>query len=118
MKCSQLIPDDSGAALYGICVPTCTLFGSDCATGFNCSTLIADMDDAHLYGTCRQTGTGTAGSACKGGTECLPDYVCADPTKSGSDTCISLCDGTHTCTSPATCKADTTFPGTGTGLCQ
>ena len=116
-KCSQLISDGMGGGLYGICVPTCTLFGTDCPTGLNCSILIADMDAKSLYGTCRAVGTGAAASACKAGTECAKDLVCADPTMSGADTCIPLCDTAHACTGTATCKAQPGLPLSG-GLCQ
>lgn len=114
-KCSSLIADSGGTPTAGICVPTCTPFGTDCAGGMNCSLLIADMDGAALYGTCRQVGTGAAGSACTGN-ECLADLVCADPTSSGSDSCVPMCDTSHACAT-GTCTATGSLPKSG-GLCQ
>jgi hypothetical protein len=116
-KCSTLIPVASGVGPFGICVPTCTVFGTDCATGMNCSLLISDTDTKTLYGTCRAIGTGAAGSTCKNGPECAADLDCADPTSSGSATCVPLCDSSHACTGGTTCKPAGSLPSGG-GLCQ
>jgi hypothetical protein len=115
-KCSSLINDETGAPSIGICVPTCAPFGTDCATGFNCSLLILDVDGTTLYDTCRAVGAVTAGSACTDGTECLADLVCSDPTSSGSDTCVPLCDSDHACTT-GTCTPAGSLPKSG-GFCQ
>ncbi len=115
-KCSELVFDGGTTATAGICVPTCTLFGTDCAGSLNCSVLITSMDGTTAHGTCRAVGTKAVGDKCAMAFECGKDMVCADPTKSGSNTCIALCDTSHTC-STGTCKAVGSLPSGG-GVCQ
>lgn len=116
-KCSVLIADPSGAAIAGICVPTCTMFGTDCAGGDNCSVLISDFDGKTAYGTCRAVGKTAIDGTCTNPYDCVKDTICADPLSTGTATCISLCDDSHACPSGKTCKAYGSLPKNG-GLCQ
>ncbi len=116
-KCSILIADSGGTALYGICVPTCTLFGTDCPSGQNCSVLIGDMDGTALYGTCRAAGTVAAGASCAAATDCANDLVCNDPKSTGADSCNALCDTAHACTGGKTCTPAGSLP-LGGGICE
>jgi hypothetical protein len=126
-KCMTLIVDPSGTGLDGICVPTCTLFGTDCPTGLNCGVTSADMDGSSIVFSCRQVGTAAVGAPCvtSGGTaapapyDCVGDSLCFDPA-GGSGTafvCNGLCDGTHTCPTGKTCNTSGTGLPTGDGIC-
>jgi hypothetical protein len=86
----------------GVCVPTCTLFGSDCDVGFECHlTTGADRaTDWHTY--CGGVGVSPAGASCYGGT-CTPGYACA-PQSPTSYVCTQLCDATHPCANGNRCK--------------
>jgi len=114
-KCSQLVFEGT-TATAGICVPTCTVFGTDCTGSLNCSVLITSMDGTTAHGTCRAVGTKVAGDTCTMAYECAKDMVCADPTKSGKATCIPLCDSSHAC-STGSCKPVGSLPSGG-GICQ
>ena len=127
-KCMALIVDPGGSPLDGICVPTCTLFGTDCPSGLNCGVTSLDMDGGSVITSCRQVGTAAVGAACAttGSSpgpapyDCVADSLCFDPA-GGTGTafvCNALCDGTHTCTAPATCMTSGSGLPTGDGICQ
>jgi hypothetical protein len=127
-KCMALIVDPSGSPLDGICVPTCTLFGTDCPSGLNCGVTSLDEDGSNVIFSCRQVGTAAVGAPCvtSGGTagpapyDCVADSLCFDPA-GGSGTafvCNGLCDGTHTCPTGKTCNTSGTGLPTGDGVCN
>jgi hypothetical protein len=98
----------------GFCAPRCAPFGGSCQSGQDCSLIFADMDGATSYALCHNPGPQAAGQSC-GNAPCAAGLACLDPLKTGTPTCLALCDGAHPCT-VGTCTA---IPGLGgAGYCK
>lgn len=95
-KCMSLGDND------GICLPTCTFFGTECGTGLTCDISTHFGDDA-LLGECRGVGPGPLGSECDRLDDCPADSVCARPDQNQPFTCRQLCDATHACPGSQMC---------------
>jgi hypothetical protein len=85
---------------WGLCVPSCTPFGTDCPTGNDCSTTFDAVSATTNSGVfvCKTTGMGKAGAMCMGDTDCGPSLQCVGPV------CTPICDSAHQC--PMTMTAD------------
>jgi hypothetical protein len=92
------------AFLTGLCTPTCTAFGNDCAQGFNCSNLYVTVDAMDVRLACRQTGTVPNGGVCTSDLDCVADTICIVPKKGSPRICSQLCDMTsHPCSNGQQC---------------
>jgi hypothetical protein len=88
----------------GICVPSCTPFGSECPNGFTCSDIYGSIDEVNTVITCRAIGAIPVGSACTDTSDCVADSWC------NSGLCLALCDATHPCPAGKSCRTTST-PG-------
>ena len=104
----------------GICVPSCAIFGSDCATGYNCSESLFDNDPnvATLVMSCRTPGTVAIDQPCPNGDDdCTADHICIDHAFLGGDgTCTAMCDTKHACPAGKTCQTSVMVMGMPTDL--
>lgn len=89
----------------GMCAMDCTLFGDDCPDNTNCTETIPNANGSTFWLSCRRTGTAGVGQACVSGTDCVADAFC------WGNTCRSLCDEQHGCSTGA-CEP---VPGLGNG---
>ncbi len=106
---------DGDGALQGICVPTCTLFGTDCQAGMSCSISI-NNNGADGMGTCRTDGIGMSGNTCDANTDCATNMNCISD-GAGGGICAALCDAAHACPGGMACTAVSPLPNQG-GFCQ
>jgi len=89
---------------FGVCIPTCTEFGTECGTGATCAQSASDIQMQNgttvRFLTCRPTGTGMPGDSCSRTMPCGADMLCLGQGGGGATAqCSPLCDGTHmTCT--------------------
>ena len=106
----------------GICVPTCTRFGTDCPAGYNCATTLDDVTDYAATSTmastsysCRTPGKVALDGSCPNGdSDCVANAVCFDHTLMGMPgVCTAMCDSTHACPAAKKCTTSVTYPGTG-----
>ncbi len=86
----------------GLCAPTCTPFGSDCAGDLNCSDWAGDVNSKVTY-LCRQPGLGKPGEECPDD-GCIQDAICLLE-GNGMSYCYKLCNAQHPCPRGTTCKA-------------
>jgi len=81
----------------GICIPSCTPFGTDCGTGKTCAMTNTDiastMTKRVLFLSCRATGTTPLWATCQASTDCVDNAVCSRATM----TCVPLCDNSNAC---------------------
>jgi hypothetical protein len=81
----------------GVCVKSCTPFGSDCASGMTCSSFQSDiastMNNDIIVPVCRTIGTTMLGGTCMRSSECGANAGCLTDT----GTCAQICDDTHIC---------------------
>jgi hypothetical protein len=80
----------------GLCLPVCTLFGTDCPAGSNCSVALSlpgDGNSVNGYFVCKTPGTVAPFASCMSDTDCGADYVCDGTTNK----CTPVCDATHAC---------------------
>jgi hypothetical protein len=80
---------------WGICLPTCTPYGSDCPSGNSCASAFNDFPSSGNTGffVCHQSGTATVYASCSADTDCGDNLLC-DQTYNW---CTPICDSTHTC---------------------
>lgn len=79
----ELTPQD------GLCVDTCTAFGTDCTGGMWCRPGVTTTDE--LRGTCSTPGpVGLMGDCSVD--QCQADMVCLTTTATGESACYALCD--------------------------
>ncbi len=91
----------SGIDNLQTCTVPCSLGDATCPIGFDCKPILDDTatDEWH----CAETGLVAAGQRCElddcaAGSECFADVG------SGDLVCRQLCDATHPCVAPATCR--------------
>jgi hypothetical protein len=101
-----------GKPYFGICLPSCDLFGSDCPTGTTCSAMYLNVDQSSFLVTCRPIGPGAAGASCKVSADCGAGMACQG--KNGFH-CTPLCNAGHPCGTGA-CTPKKGVPDQG-GLC-
>lgn len=104
-RCVGLISNAQGSAyVMGLCIPTCTPFGTDCGQGLDCASGDEAVDLSTQYFSCRETGQVAIGGACSSDLDCVADSLCAS--QMGKTLCAALCDmGAHPCTDGKTCTA-------------
>jgi hypothetical protein len=82
---------------FGVCIPSCTPFGTDCGAGATCATTQTDvastMTKPVRFLSCRASGTTPLWGTCAASTDCGDNAVCPR----GTQVCTPLCDGTHAC---------------------
>lgn len=89
---------------FGLCIPTCTEFGTTCGTGGTCANSSTDISSTTgntvRFLTCRAIGTGMPGDACSRSMPCGENMLCIG-SGGGAATaqCSPLCDssGSHNC---------------------
>jgi hypothetical protein len=82
----------------GICITTCTLFGTDCAQGAWCNP--ATDIESNSTGFCIEAGTKQVGENCGGMNTCAANSICIVTQDMPNDgTCRAMCDaaGMHPC---------------------
>src|SRR5581483_1437235 len=90
------------APAVGICVPTCTEFGTSCGAGMTCAAIATDVSSTTgntvRFLICRPIGTGQPGDTCSKTMLCGSDVLCVG-SGGGAATaqCSPLCDTTHVC---------------------
>ena len=122
-KCMYFSNQPMGYYL-GICVPTCTAFGTDCPAGYGCSTQLEDLGEIlgtasmpatmeTMYYSCRTPGKVALDNPCPNGdSDCGANTICFDHTLMGMPgTCTAMCDKTHACPTGKMCTPTTTYPG-------
>jgi hypothetical protein len=82
--------------VYGMCVPECRFFETDCGAGRHC-LLVTDTEDAP-FAICDAHGTVEEGEPCANAENCGSGMACARLDGVGS--CRSYCDPAHPCESP------------------
>lgn len=104
---------------YGVCLPSCTLGGSDCAAGTDCSTAVDDISASKTtsngFFVCKTTGTGAQFSTCQGDSDCAAGLECDPSGQKGVYWCLPNCSTTMAC--PAA-PPSTTDMGAATITCQ
>ena len=105
-----------GVLPAGNCVPSCTVFGTDCVTGTTCHPFWG-LDAAGItrYGVgsfCSPVGHEAAGTACVANSECQADMVCGLSGK-----CAPMCDPAHPCATGACTPMGYVAPNAGVGYC-
>jgi hypothetical protein len=87
---------------YGACLPTCTVFGTTCGSGYDCGfdveTLDSTMQTPKGMFICKKTGAGGVFADCQRNADCGANMWC-DPPAQGGNGCTPECDGTHACPS-------------------
>jgi hypothetical protein len=81
---------------WGLCIPSCAPFGSDCPAGNDCSTTFDAVSATANSGVfaCKTTGTGKLFGSCSTDTDCGANLACIGPQ------CVPVCDNAHQCTQP------------------
>jgi hypothetical protein len=110
LKCAAVYTGD-----WGLCVPSCTPFGSDCPMGNDCSTTFDAVSQTANSGVfvCKTTGMGALGASCMGDTDCGANLACVGPR------CAPICDTAHQCAQgpgdagAASCQSYTNTNGAG-----
>lgn len=92
---------------YGVCLPSCTPGGTDCATGTDCSTAVDDISTTQTtengFFVCKPTGTGAEFTACQGDSDCAAGLECDSTGQQGIYWCVPNCNATTPCpTAPGT----------------
>jgi hypothetical protein len=92
---------------YGVCLPTCTPGGTDCATGTDCSTAVDDISTTQTtengFFVCKLTGTGAEFTACQQDTDCAAGLECDSTGQQGIYWCLPNCNTATACpTAPGT----------------
>jgi hypothetical protein len=87
---------------FGICVPTCTEFGSDCGAGTcaaSATSITSSTGNTVRFLTCRALGTGNPGDSCSRTMPCGANMLCIGAGGGAATAqCSPLCDSaTHTC---------------------
>lgn len=100
----------------GACVPTCTLFGSDCPMGMACAYPTSDVDGADYFATCRSAGAVADGAPCASQLDCGSGSFCLDPSFGNQAACTPICDANHPC-ARGKCLALPSLPAGG-GICK
>lgn len=103
---------------WGLCVPSCTPFGTDCPSGNDCSTTFDAVSTTANSGVfvCKTTGTGKLFDMCGSDTDCGANLACVGPR------CSPVCDSTHACAQPMddggtiSCQSYANLPN-GAGVC-
>jgi hypothetical protein len=111
-RCDSLDPQNG----VGLCVPTCTPFGTDCQMGYDCSMFVETIDQMALLATCRFIGMTAIGAACKDVTDCVAGATCNIPQNMTMGTCVAMCDMAHPCPNAGKCMAAPGLPNGG-GTC-
>jgi hypothetical protein len=114
--CLDAFPGSSDPNLggVGLCVATCTVFGSDCPAGQICALA---HDRVPSFGYCAPAGTIGEGQSCNAvaglwmGEQCQAGLTCI---RANQDTCKRLCRSSSDCSAGQTCAA--AFPP-GIGVC-
>ncbi|HZS37783.1 MAG TPA: hypothetical protein VFF06_13190 [Polyangia bacterium] len=92
-KCTVL---SNRTPTVGVCIPSCTPFGTDCSGGLTCATTAVEigstMQNPKIVFTCRGVGTTPAFGQCMRSTDCVADTACDQ-----GGTCEPLCDDSHQC---------------------
>jgi hypothetical protein len=102
-----------GVIEIGVCVPSCTLFGTSCGATNTCGVPISGLGTNFF--SCHGVGTNAIGAACNAGFDCPADSACIDPAMTGATTCFQLCNSAHACAT-GTCKP--LNAGSSDGYCQ
>jgi hypothetical protein len=83
-------------ASYGVCLPTCTAFGTGCPAGNDCSVPFDDIAATQAsevgFFVCKKTGSVGAWKPCQKDSDCAAGLAC-DP-QAG---CFPVCDAMHAC---------------------
>lgn len=111
-KCIGLIPQGDG-----LCSPSCTLFGTDCAKGLDCSSLNTSTDGSTFVPTCRGIGKLAVGKSCTLATDCIAGVTCISPTMGAPMVCVQLCDDNNPCPGGLMCGPAMGLPNGG-GVCE
>jgi hypothetical protein len=86
---------------YGVCLPSCTPGGTDCATGTDCSTAVDDISSTQTtengFFVCKTTGTGAEFTACQGDTDCAAGLECDSTGQQGIYWCVPNCNTATAC---------------------
>jgi hypothetical protein len=106
--CRKVCTDDSGCTSgarcgivltrkWGLCLPTCTPFGSDCPAGNDCSSTFDDITATQTnevgFFVCKLTGAAAEWAKCQKDSDCGAGLWC-DARGNG---CTPNCDATHAC---------------------
>jgi hypothetical protein len=87
---------------WGLCLPSCTPFGSDCPAGNDCSSSFDDISATQMsevgFFVCKLTGATALWGTCKQDSDCAAGMFC-DAQGNG---CTPNCDATHACPQPPT----------------
>lgn len=110
---------------WGVCMPSCALYGSDCPGGSDCSVPFDDVAATQMksvgFFVCKKTGAGAVFSNCNNDTDCAVNLACDQ----NNNWCSPACDNTHACPMPPavdggpsslTCAPYTNLPN-GEGVC-
>lgn len=83
----------------GICVETCTPFGTDCGPTGTCAALGNHVDGGNAFLTCHFSGPASDGQDCEGHHDCGAELACVTRTMGLFRTtkCEQLCDADHLC---------------------
>jgi hypothetical protein len=113
---------------WGICLPTCTLGGTDCPASNDCSVPFDDIFSSNTmslgFFVCKKTGTSPAFANCNADTDCGGGLFCNFGNT--SNFCSPTCDSQHACPTPPavdggptslTCTAYTNLTN-GQGYCN
>jgi hypothetical protein len=104
-KCGGGAPGSSS----GTCLPTCTVFGNDCAAGYDCSGFTFPVGETTAgLPFCRPFGSKALYESCAGGSECGPRLFCAF-----QKFCSAMCDDAHPCPAPNADSGITSDGGAG-----
>jgi hypothetical protein len=114
-KCMLISP----ASGDGVCVESCTLFGSDCPAGQTCNIEVLDADGASGFAACGIAGSIPVGGICDYSTKaaCAPGSYCNQTDNWQHYYCLPLCDDDHPCNGSLRCAVMPGLPKHG-GLCQ
>lgn len=97
----------------GVCLPPCTLNGTDCAAG-TCrpvNTFQSATTTAFVNG-CFPVGAAAAGASCAQSPDCGANLACR------GGVCRAVCDATHACPMGQSCMAYTGTNPAGSGTCM
>ena len=83
-------------ANYGLCYPTCALYGTGCPAGNDCSVPFDDISATNSsevgFFVCKKTGTTPMFAQCQQDSDCAAGLAC-----DGQIGCYPMCDASHVC---------------------
>ena len=93
---------------WGLCLPTCTEYGSECGANNDCSVPFDDIASTQQtavgFFVCKLTGSGALYTGCNQDSDCAAGLAC----DYNNGWCAQACDDTHTCTQPPATDGGTT----------